>query len=276
MLEFTVDGTVKLSKAVAQKTNLKYGEICKLLKNKDIKVNGKRTSQDLTLNSGDTVTVYGTFSVQKSQDFNIVYEDDNILIADKPKGINSDTFFDGLKAKLGELYYIHRLDLNTDGIIVFAKNKTSESELLKGFKERTFTKTYLALVYGIPTKKQALLSDYLVKDAFGKTVKIFKNKVDGALTVKTAYEVVETGRETSLLKVDLLTGRTHQIRAHLAFYGHFIVGDGKYCKNTVNKALKVNKQQLTANSLTLAFERTSALAYLDGKTFTVDKKITVI
>ncbi len=275
MLEFTVDGAIKLSKLVAQKTNLKYGEVRKLLDNKDIKVNGKRTGQDLTLAVGDTVIVYGNFSTVKKE-ISIVYEDQNILIANKDKGINSDTLFEDLKQSCGELYYIHRLDLNTDGIIVFAKNPVAEKELLQGFKDRTFTKTYLALVYGIPQNNSAILSDYLIKDSKNSSVKIVKHKVLGALTVKTAYEVVKKGSQTSLLRVTLLTGRTHQIRAHLAFYGHFIIGDGKYGVNAINKQLKASKQQLSSDGITFYFTENSPLYYLNGKTFTIDKKFTVI
>ena len=88
--------------------------------------------------------------------------------------------------------------------------------------------------------------------------------------------VVKTGDKTSLLRVTLLTGRTHQIRAHLAFYGHFIIGDGKYGKNAVNKEFKVNKQQLSSDGITFYFDKNSPLYYLNEKNFTVDKKFTII
>ena len=106
-------------------------------------------------------------------------------------------------------------------------------------------------------------------------VKIIRNQTRSALPVKTHYTVLKTGQETSLLRVNLLTGRTHQIRAHLAFYGHFIVGDGKYGVEEINRRLKVKKQQLSSYSLTLHFSDNSPLKYLDNKTFTVDKKINV-
>ena len=124
-------------------------------------------------------------------------------------------------------------------------------------------------------KKEELLSDYLIKDKDSSLVKIVRNKTHSALPVKTHYTVLKTGQETSLLRVNLLTGRTHQIRAHLAFYGHFIIGDGKYGVEEINRRLKVKKQQLSSISLTLHFSDNSPLKYLDNKTFTVDKKINV-
>ena len=276
MFEIISDSSAKLSKVVISYSGIKFSEFSKLLKNKDIKVNGKRTSCDLSLSVGDVITVYANLEEPLvCQTHDVIFEDDNILVVDKYKGVNSDTLYSEL-SKNTELYYIHRLDLNTDGVMIFAKNTLAESELKKGFKNRTFDKSYLALVYGFFDKKEGLLSDYLIKDEDSSTVKIIRNKTRSALTVKTQYFVLKTGRETSLLKVNLLTGRTHQIRAHLAFYGHFIIGDGKYGKEEINRKLKVKKQQLSSYSLTLHFEENSPLKYLDNKTFTANKKIEVL
>lgn len=275
MFEFISDSSAKLSKVVISYSGIKFSEFSKLLKNKDIKVNGKRTNSDLSLSVGDVITVYadlGQTTPKKSHD--VLYEDDNVLVVDKYKGINSDTLYSELSISR-ELYYIHRLDLNTDGVMIFAKNTVAETELKNGFKDRTFDKLYLALVYGFFDKKEGLLSDYLLKDKDSSLVKIIRNQTRSALPVKTHYTVLKTGQETSLLRVNLLTGRTHQIRAHLAFYGHFIVGDGKYGVEEINRRLKVKKQQLSSYSLTLHFSDNSPLKYLDNKTFTVDKKINV-
>ncbi len=276
MFEIISDSSAKLSKVVISYSGMKFSEFSKLLKNKDIKVNGKRTSCDLSLAVGDVITVYANLEKPLvCQTHDVIFEDDNILVVDKYKGVNSDTLYNEL-SKNTELYYIHRLDLNTDGVMIFAKNTIAERELKKGFKDRTFDKAYLALVYGFFDKKEGLLSDYLIKDEESSTVKIICNKTRLALPVKTQYLVLKTGRKTSLLKVNLLTGRTHQIRAHLAFYGHFIIGDGKYGKEEINRKLKVKKQQLSSYSLTLHFEENSPLKYLDNKTFKVDKKIEVL
>ncbi|MBO5285347.1 MAG: RluA family pseudouridine synthase [Clostridia bacterium] len=276
MFDFTVDANVKLIKALGAKTNLKFGEIRTLLAKKDIKVNGARVGKDVSLKIGDTVTVYApdtaVKSVKLSDLFSIIYQDDNILVVNKFKGVNSDTVYDKLLSSFTEVYYIHRLDLNTDGIMVFAKNKRSEEELLFGFKNKTFNKYYLALVYGAFDKPQDVLTDYLIKDKDASKVFITK-KSDKGSKIITSYKTLKKGRDTSLVEVELLTGKTHQIRAHLAFYGHFIIGDGKYGQSSVNNALGIKKQQLSSYKLTLNFTKEDYLYYLNGKTFTVDKDI---
>ena len=101
-------------------------------------------------------------------------------------------------------------------------------------------------------------------------MKIYDRKVENSVTIITGYKVIEKLGETSVLDVTLFTGKTHQIRAHLAYIGHFIIGDGKYGDNSINKRLGVKNQQLTAYSLTLHFSKDSPLYYLDGKTFCKD------
>ncbi len=272
MIEFVSEKEEKLSKAVLSKTFLKYGEVLSLIKKKDIKVNGKRISKDVLIGINDKITVYADVSAPKNQLYEDVYEDGNILIVDKFKGVNSDKLFEYLQEKQGELYYIHRLDLNTDGLIVFAKNPESEAELLKGFKDRTFDKYYYALVYGAFDKKTGVLSDYLVKDEASATVKIYSNRVNGSVNVITEYKEVARGENTSLLEVRLITGKTHQIRAHLAFYGHFIMGDYKYGNGEISRVFGVKKQQLTSRKIVFSFTENSPLFYLNNKTFAIDKK----
>ena len=278
MFDFVADANIKLIKALGLNTDLKFSEIRSLLDKKDVKVNGVRVNKDVSLKIGDTVTVYAPNSLLKTLSadglFYVLYEDDNVIVVNKNKGVNSDKVFDLLKNDRAEVYYIHRLDLNTDGIMIFAKNKQSEAELLLGFKNRTFSKYYLALVYGSFDNKSGILTDYLIKDKDNSKVFITKNPDKGSKVV-TSYTTLQRGKQTSLVEVELLTGKTHQIRAHLAFYGHFIIGDGKYGQSSINNLLGVNKQQLTSYKLTLKFDKDSVLGYLDKKTFTIDKKIQV-
>lgn len=268
MKTFTARKNTKLTVAVLDELpQLGYGTIRKILREKDVKVNGKRVSEDVKLSVGDEVTVYYKDSDEKRL-YDVVYEDENVLIANKYPKITSDDLFFKLSADK-ELYYIHRLDRNTSGLIVFAKNKESEKELLNGFKNRLFDKRYIAEVYGVPEKKEATLTAYLVKDAETGRVKIYDTAVKGSVKIITEYKVIKSGGGTSLLEVKLVTGKTHQIRAHLAHIGHFVIGDGKYGVESVNKKYKKNGQRLTAYKITFSFGPTDKLYYLNGKTFEI-------
>ena len=136
--------------------------------------------------------------------------------------------------------------------------------MLLAFKNRTVDKFYMARVYGKLAVKKARLTAYLYKDAKNSEVKIYDTQVSGSVKIITEYEVVKEVENTSLLSVKLITGKTHQIRAHLAHIGHFIVGDGKYGDNQINKQLKQKRQNLTAYKTIFHFDKTSPLFELDG------------
>jgi len=268
MKSFINDKTQKLSKAVLSNIDgLSYSAVMKLIRSKDIKVNSKRIKEDLTVNLGDEIVVYN--KTTSFPEINILFSNDDVLVVDKPCGITSETLYERLLEK-GELYFIHRLDRNTSGVMIFAKTKTAETELLYGFKNRSFDKIYRATVFGVPSKKEDILIAYLVKDEDKAEVKIFDKKVNNSVQIKTGYKVIEEYADTSLLEVKLYTGKTHQIRAHLSHIGHFIVGDGKYGNNAFNKIKGVKTQQLKAYSLTLNFREDSPLYYLDKRTFKVE------
>lgn len=235
-----------------------------LMKKKDVKVNGKKVGEDVLLEKGDRVAYYLTPKQEEKPAFFIVYEDENIVIVDKESGVNSEAVFAALKRK-GETYFIHRLDRNTKGLMAFAKTPAANRALLASFKDRTAEKLYHALCFGKPQKSSDTLTAYLKKDGEKALVKIFDTPTVCSETIVTAYRVLDERPETTLLEVTLHTGKTHQIRAHLAHIGVPVVGDMKYGDEQKNRALGISRQLLVSKSLRLTLE--GELSYLNGKTF---------
>ncbi len=265
---FIAKGERRLSKLALQNIEeLSFSAFCQALRKKDVKVNGVRVTKDITLHEGDSVEIY--FNSTDVQKYSVIYKDENLLVVNKKKGFTSDSVFESVKIKEKTAGFIHRLDRNTDGIMVFSLNEQAEEELLNGFKYHTFTKVYLAEVVGKPPKKQEVISAYLVKDKDAGIVSIFDREVKDSKPIKTGYKLVKEYAETCLLEVMLYTGKTHQIRAHLAHIGCPVVGDGKYGDFSYNQKIKENSQRLTAIKLTLNFKENSPLYYLSGKTFEI-------
>ena len=220
-----------------QFNGLSINTIYKALRKKDIIVNGVRVKENINVQENDNVTVYIVDSLlYKKFDVDIIYEDDNIVALNKPSGVetingNSTTYTD-----IVQEYYgfnngfpspCHRLDMNTSGLILFAKYEMALTILLDKFKNEEIEKHYLCTVYGIPKKNTDTLSAYLFKDSKKSIVYISDIPKKGYQKIVTSYSLVSSNlkENTSVLDVTLHTGRTHQIRAHMAHIGLPIVGD---------------------------------------------------
>lgn len=256
---------------------LSVNTVYKALRKKDILVNDIRVKDNVTLFTGDNVTVYITDNyLFKQVNLEIVFEDENIIVVNKPSGIevvdgNSETLTSVLKKQMQcSVFPCHRLDRNTSGLVLFAKNKEALNILLEKFKNKEISKFYKCKVYGIPKQASATLKAYLFKDNKKSLVYIYDKPKTGAVKIITSYKVLKTDlkQNTTTLEVELHTGKTHQIRAHLAHIGHPIIGDGKYGKNEINKKFNKNTQELFAYKLVFDFKTDAgALNYLNKKEF---------
>jgi len=289
-----------LSKAVPLlPKNLLY----KYIRLKRIKLNGKRCEISTRLSPGDLVSLYiNDEFFEKDSDksylkapaaLDIVYEDENILLVNKHCGLvvheDENGGYDTLINRI--LHYLYdkkeyipddensfipalcnRIDRNTSGIVICAKNAESLRIMNQKVKDRELAKRYLCITVGIPEKKEATLKGYLRKDEKLNQVKVAREPFQDAKTILTGYKMIKADREKqlALLEVDLITGRTHQIRAHLAFEGYPLLGDGKYGINRINRQYNIKTQALCAYKLTFKFTTDAGkLKYLNNKSFEV-------
>lgn len=216
--------------------NLSSNLFYKTLRKKDIKINGKRVSQNFTVYEKDEISVYIADNLlEPTLILDIFFEDDNILILNKPSNLEV-TGKDSLTTFVHKNYEhcefkpmpCHRLDRNTTGLVLFAKNEATLAILLEKFKHHEIEKHYLALVYGVPKENYKRCEAYLFKDAKKSFVYISDYLKKGYQKIVTTYRVLESyDNHTSLLDIEIETGKTHQIRAHLAHLGYPIIGDRK-------------------------------------------------
>lgn len=247
----------------------------KALRKKDIRINDIRINEDKIIHEFDTITIYIIDELlYKKIEIKKIYEDDNILVISKPINIevvseqNEETITNILEKEYSYIKPCHRLDRNTIGLVLFAKNPESLQILLEKFKSKEIEKKYYCTVIGKMSNKQALLKAYLFKDTKKSLVYISDTPKKGYQEILTKYTVLSENSKnsTSFLEIELITGRTHQIRAHLAHIGHPIIGDGKYGINEINKKNKCKYQQLQNHQITFKFSSpASILEYLNNK-----------
>ncbi len=258
--------------------NLNVNAVYKALRKKDIKLNDKRINSNEILHTNDVLVVYISDDILNGINPNInipiVYEDDNIVVFNKPSdlevvGDNSLTSI--MKNNFSFLEPCHRIDRNTLGLVLYAKNADSLNILLDKFKNHEIEKHYIACCYG-HAKKCDNLSAYLFKDSKKSLVYISDVPKKHYSKIQTSYKLIDYNADSnlSLLDITLHTGKTHQIRAHLAHCSLPIIGDGKYGSYELNKRFKVYSQLLCSYSLSFNFHTDAGLLnYLNGKTISL-------
>lgn len=283
------DGLMLSQLLVQMAADVPMWAIKEAMKKRDVRIDGARISGDVRVHAGQEIRVFWPKAVVagKQQDKTlpkpeIVFEDERVLLINKPQGIpsqNEENPLAGDSALTRVLAYLkaagkdtehvhlcHRLDVQTGGLLLFVKDDESFDSAMQAFSERSFRKFYTCRVKGCPAKREALMEAWLRKDAQISRVSVTDYPARGALEITTGYRVIEPG-ENALLEVELITGRTHQIRAHLAHIGHPILGDDKYGDRMINRQLGVRRQQLWATRL--EFHAEGALSYLNGRSFSV-------
>lgn len=308
MKEFTIgpnDAGQRLDRFLAKAVPLLPASLAqKYIRIKRIKCNGKRIERDARLQSGDVLQLYindeffdkprqdNAYLTVASPKLNIVYEDAHILLVDKRPGLAvhphdgaeyGRTLIDHIQSYLyqkgdwkprGENAFTpalcNRIDRNTGGIVIAAKTAMALRVMNQKIKDRELDKRYLAIVEGTPKPREGSLKGYLFKDAQKNRVYVTDTPKPGSKSCQTNYKTLASRSGLSLVECELITGRTHQIRAQFAHAGHPLLGDGKYGK--LDKRYDRNYQALYSYKLSFAFTTDAEeLDYLNGKTFQVSK-----
>ncbi|MBQ7850388.1 MAG: RluA family pseudouridine synthase [Clostridia bacterium] len=246
---------------------------------RDVKLDGKRVKPDARVSAGQKVELF--CMEQAAPLVDVVYEDDDVLLVNKRAGISvepdekggvtlSELALRHVRQKVPDAFApkaCHRLDNQTCGLLMFAKNARAEEILVRAFRERSMDKRYICLVRGMMKPPAATCHAYLLKDAKAARVSIHDTQVPGSRPIITEYETLESSAVSRLL-VHLVTGRTHQIRAHMAALGHPLLGDDVYGDRAFNRLQKV-QGRLCLCAARLTVDTAGELPQLDGRTFTV-------
>lgn len=275
----------------------------RLIRKKDIKINGRRCDISSRIESGDRVTVYvkDEVSAEKkhdmsfidsSSDLDIVYEDQNILIVNKPVGLDSHSngsqITDTLIGRIKKYLYnkkeydpgnessfapalCSRLDRNTCGLVTAAKTAAALRTVNEAIRNGQVHKIYHCITVSTPPKNEDTITAYHRKDDTRNIVKILDSPADDFKPIKTGYRVLASNPPLTLVEVTLYTGRTHQIRAHLAHIGAPVLGDGKYGISASNKRFGIFRQALCAYSLRFELPPDSEFSYLDSLEITAPR-----
>ncbi len=282
-----LDGLIK-----DQYPHVPHGIIFKTIRKKDILVNGQRVSENVFVNPGDIITAYipDRYTAPEGSgtvDLDILFEDEHLLIVNKPAGMSvhpdrkssrttlielaaryvsknkSETQTNGLPA------LCHRLDHHTGGLVIIAKTAPARDFILQQIKEHRIRKFYRCLVKGTPEPPDGQAVHYIHKNPHLSQVTVLDTQQRHSLTAITRYRTIRSGQRISLLEIEIVTGRTHQIRAHMAHLGHPVLGDDKYGDRQLNRLYRVKTQQLSAFRLSFQFETHGLFQYLNGKTWTL-------
>ena len=308
MKEFTIgknDAGQRLDRFLGKAVPLLPASLAqKYIRIKRIKLNGGRAERDTRLNTGDVLQLYindesfdkprqdNAFLTVATPKLNIVYEDEHILLVDKRPGLAvhphdgaeyGRTLIDHIQAYLYQKRewrpreenaftpaLCNRIDRNTGGIVIAAKTAEALRVMNQKIKDREMDKRYLAIVEGTPKPAKGSLKGYLFKDAKKNRVFVTNTPQPGSKSCQTNYRVLSSEKGLSLVECELITGRTHQIRAQFAHAGHPLLGDGKYGK--LDKRFDRTYQALYSYKLTFTFTTEAGqLEYLNGKSFQVEK-----
>ena len=306
MKEFTIspnDAGQRLDRFLAKAVPLLPASLAqKYIRIKRIKLNGARAERDTRLTAGDVLQLYindefcdkpredNAYLTVATPKLNIVYEDEHVLLVDKRPGLAvhphdgaeyGRTLIDHIQSYLYQKRewrpreensftpaLCNRIDRNTGGIVIAAKTAEALRVLNQKIKDREMDKRYLAIVEGTPKPREGSLKGYLFKDAKKNRVFVTNTPQPGSKSCQTNYKVLTSARGLSLVECELITGRTHQIRAQFAHAGHPLLGDGKYGK--LDKRFDRNYQALYSYKLTFKFTTDAgSLDYLNGKSFQV-------
>lgn len=273
-IEFIAKKQEKLLQSVIScGENISFKTANSLLRKKDIRVNDIKQNQNIDIYAGDKITLFiAENQISKICFYEKVYEDENILIVNKNQGIEVESFVSGVNSLVKEIeknenykvFALHRLDRNTKGLVIFAKSKKYLELLKNAMKKGEIRKFYFAEILGAfdETEKNAVA--YLLKNEEKSEVKIFDKPLKNTEKITTKISTVNISGGTSQVIVEISNGKTHQIRAHLAYLGHAIIGDEKYGKKENNKKYKQKYQKLIAFKFIFNFSDNN-LKYLNDK-----------